>query len=169
MKKTLKRKIIIIALLVTLGIIYIPNHKYEKVSIQEIDYEDEYIRVFNYSLGRIYIGNYASIHAISDEVSENDILVIDYRLVADPDMQILNSYRIKDIDIINEVLEIICYYEKSDPSNWNRTISSMRNEWEMHNYSYMFNYDITRTRDVDLNNADEDKYDSELLRKILRN
>lgn len=169
MKKRLKRDIIIIALLVTLGIIYIPDHKYEPTTIQEVDYEDEYIRVFNYTLGRVYIGNYASIHAMRDEVLENDILIIDYRQVPDPDMQILNSYRINDIDIINEILEIICYYEKSDPSNWNRTISSMRNEWEIHNYSYMFNYDVTRTRDVDLNNADEDKYSSELLRKVLRN
>lgn len=169
MKKSLRKKIIVIALLISLGIIYIPNHKYENVVINEIDCDNLSVRCFSYSLGHVYIGDYASIQAIAKEANENDILIIDFRKIADPDMQVLQSYRIKDIDVINEILEIMLFYEESDPTLWNRTLNSMRNEWEIHNYSYMFKYDIGRTRDVDLNNADEDKYSSSILKKILRN
>ena len=169
MKKSLRKKLIIITLLVTIGIVYVPDHKYPNTTIQEIDYDSEYIRCFNYSLGHVYIGNYAAINALVGDVEENDVLIIDYRQVEDSDMQILKSYRINDIDIMNEIIEIICYYEKTDPSAWHRTVNSMRNEWKMHNYGYMLNYDISRTRDVDFNNADEEKYASQILRKILRN
>lgn len=169
MKKTLRNKIIILAILVGLGITYIPDHKYKETIIHEIDYDDEYLRAFKYSLGTVYIGNYASIYALSEKIGEQDILVIDYRGTTDANMQVLESYEVKDIDIINEILEILCYYEKTDPSAWDRTIESMRNEWELHNYSYMFKHNIGRTRDVDLNNEDEEKYASVILTKLLRN
>lgn len=169
MKKTLRKKLILLAILMGLGFAYIPNHKYTDVTIEEMDYEDEQIRVFAYSLGRVFILKNRGLSAIKDELEQNDVVAVDYRATPDPNMQVLESYRISDIDIINEILEILCYYEKTDPTNWDRTLESMRNEWEMHNYSYIFKHDIGRTRDVDLNNADEENYDSHLLTKLLRN
>lgn len=169
MKKSLRNKLVIMVLLIMLAVFYIPDHQYESKEIQEIDYENDNIRCFNYSLGHIYIGSLSAIEELKNQVLENDILIIDYRGNIDPDMQVLDSYKMWNIDTINEVLEIMQFYEESDPSMWNRSLSSMRNEWEMHNYSYIFNHDKDRTRDVDLNNDDEEKYDSEILRKLLRN
>lgn len=168
MMKTLRKKILLMSIIL-MAILYIPDHQYKSTDIQEISYENNNVRAFYYSLGRVFIGDYKTIKSIAPEVSESDILIVDLRQMEDPDIQILSSYKINDIDIINEVLEIILFYESTDPTNWNRTISSMRNEWEMHNYGYFFHYDEDRTRDVDLNNADEEKYQSEILRKILRN
>lgn len=168
MMKTLRRKLLFASIII-IAILYVPDHNYKNIDIQEITSETDNVRIFNYSLGRVYIGDSYNIRKLSDEVNESDILIVDLRSLEDSDMQVLSSYKVKNIDIINEILEIMLFYESTDPTNWNRTISSMRNEWEMHNYSYFFHYDENRTRDVDLNNADEDKYSSEILRKVLRN
>lgn len=166
--KSLRKKILI-ASIILMAILYVPDHQYKDMEIQEITTENDNVRVFNYSQGRVFIGEYYNIKGIAEETEKSDILIIDFRRISDPNMQVLSSYKIKDIDIINEVLEIMLFYEDTDPTEWNRTISSMRNEWELHNYSFFFHYDESRTRDVDLNNADENKYSSKFLRKILRN
>ncbi|MCX4365817.1 MAG: hypothetical protein OSJ70_08625 [Bacilli bacterium] len=166
--KTLRKKILF-ASIILLAILYIPDHQYKSIDIQEVFSENDNVRIFNYSLGQVFIGDYNTIKKMVQTADETDIFIVDYRKIDDPDMQVISSYKIKNIDIINEILEIMLYYEKTDPTNWNRTLSSMRNEWEMHNYSYFFHYDEDRTRDVDLNNADENKYRSEILRKVLRN
>ena len=54
------------------------------------------------------------------------------------------------------------------PSEWDRSLESMRLEWFCHNASYYMNYKIDSSYEVDLNNKDEDKYDSEVLRRFLR-
>lgn len=166
--KTLKKRILLLSIIL-MAIIYIPDHQYKDMEVQEITTESDNVRVFNYSLGRVFIGEYYNIKDMVPDANESDILIIDFRRISDPNMQVLSSYKIKNIDIINEILEIMLYYESTDPTQWDRTLSSMRNEWKMHNYSYFFRYDEDRTRDVDLNNADEEKYHSEILRKILRN
>ena len=166
--KTLKKRILLLSIIL-MAILYIPDHQYKEMEVQEVTTESDNVRVFNYSLGRVFIGEYFYIKDMLKEAGESDILIIDLRRISDPNMQVLSSYKIKNIDIINEVLEIMLYYESTDPTEWDRTLSSMRNEWEMHNYSYFFRYDEDRTRDVDLNNADEEKYRSEIMRKLLRN
>ena len=55
------------------------------------------------------------------------------------------------------------------PSVWERSIESMRNEWEVHNWAYRFDYKKNRTTDVDFNIGDEEKYSSKILTKMLGN
>jgi hypothetical protein len=83
-------------------------------------------------------------------------------------MVIRNSYNINDKDIRNDILEVLCIYEEMYPSNWDRSIESMRFEWFCHNAAYYVNYKVDDAYEVDLNNNDESKYDSKVLRRIFR-
>lgn len=120
-----------------------------------------------YSNGKVYIGKQEFLDSIEKE--PGDVLVLDARDEADPDMKIIDSCAIKNKDERNEILEILLEYEEDDPSNWYRTLRSMRCEWDLHNTSEGLNYRTDSSSDVDLNNADEEKYNSFFLRKILRN
>ena len=83
-------------------------------------------------------------------------------------MVICNSCNIKDKDIRNDILEVLCIYEEMYPSNWDRSIESMRFEWFCHNAAYYVNYKVDDAYEVDLNNNDESKYDNKVLRRIFR-
>lgn len=121
-----------------------------------------------YSKGKIYIGSDYFLSSLKD-VNEDDILVCDERFSKNnPNMQIYSSYRIDDKEIRNEILEVLCRYEECYPSPWDRTIESMRVEWAMHNLSYIFDHRRDHTTDVDLDNNDQEQYDNEILRKILK-
>lgn len=120
-----------------------------------------------YSNGYVYIGDteyLSSLHGIT----ENDVLIKDERNYSDPNIAIYQSYNIIDKETRNEILEIISCYEIMYPSDWKRSIESMRLEWFCHNVSYYFNYKVDHSEEVDLNNADEDKYDIEIVRRLLR-
>ena len=54
------------------------------------------------------------------------------------------------------------------PSKWNRSLKSMRLEWFVHNLLHDFNYKLDHTTDVDFNNEDEQKFDKEVIRKLLK-
>ena len=120
-----------------------------------------------YSNGLVYIGNEEYIKGLKN-INSNDILIRDERDSKDPNMAILNSYNITNKEMRNEILEILCLYEEMNPTFWDRSIESMRLEWFCHNVSYFFNYKTDHSSEVDLNNADEVKYDHEVLRRILR-
>ena len=120
-----------------------------------------------YSDGYVYIGDREYLDNL-DNISPSDVLVLDDRTDKDPNMEIYNSYLITDKDKRNEILEIICYYEMLYPSEWDRSIESMRLEWYFHNVGYYLNYRASEAKEVDLNNKDEKKYDHEVLRRILR-
>ncbi|MDE6141537.1 MAG: hypothetical protein K2G03_02935, partial [Bacilli bacterium] len=92
--KTLRKKILI-ASIILIAVLYIPDHQYKNIDVQEINYENDNVRVFSYSLGRVFIGDYHTIKKMTKNADENDIFIIDYRQIEDPDMQVLNSYRIK--------------------------------------------------------------------------
>lgn len=115
----------------------------------------------------IYIGNQKYLENIKNN-NENAILVLDERFTDDPNMVIYNSCSIKDKDIRNNILEVLCEYEEENPSSWDRSIESMRMEWFMHNLGYYFNYRVDHTADVDLNNDDENKYDKKVLHMLLK-
>lgn len=119
-----------------------------------------------YEDGFIYIGNKKYIDNI--KIKDGDILIEDKRLEEDPDIVIYDSYEIKNKDLRNTVLEVICCYEKENPSNWNRSIESMRLEWFIHNVCYQFKYKPEHTMDVNLNNADEEKYNNKIIQNILK-
>ena len=132
------------------------NNKAEQTTETEC-FDDKKIS----DIGTVYIGNNEYLDSI-DIKSDNDILVLDQRYLNDPNIKILDSYRITDPEIMEKVLDEIIEYERDNPSDWNRTVSSMKYEWIIHNLAYSLNYEIGRSKDVDLNNKDEQKY----LKKI---
>ena len=79
-------------------------------------------------------------------------------------MKIKDSYKIMTNSEMLEVLRLLEEYEEKNPSNWNRTIQSMRNEWIYHNMSFYLSYETISSKDVDLNNADEYRYEKKLIR-----
>lgn len=121
------------------------------------------------SSGNVYIGDELEINYIKENVDQNGIYVVDERSNKDSNMKIISSANIKDKNKMNDLLEILIEYEKIYPSNWNRTISSMMNEWEIHNLCSSASIASYRTNDVDLNNEDEKLYKSKILTKILNN
>lgn len=143
---------------------YLYKHKYNPNYCILEENADAYA---SYSNGLVYIGDENYINSLKN-VNPNDVLIIDERNLSDPNMLICNSYVIDNKDLRNEILEIICSYEKDHPSNWDRTIESMRFEWFCHNVSHFFNYRTDRTSEVDLNNKDEDKYNQKVLSRIFK-
>lgn len=119
-----------------------------------------------YSDGYVYIIKTMDFYNIN--YNEKDIIIVDETEGRDPDLVVLNSYKLEDKEIRNEIIEIICEYENENPSNWKRSKESMRLEWYIHNLSYKYNYKIDHSCDVDFNNSDEKKYDNILLSKILK-
>lgn len=83
-------------------------------------------------------------------------------------MFIRESYKITDKDKRNQILEVLCEYEKNNPSEWDRSIESMRLEWFIHNMGHELDYKKDHSDDVDLNNEDEEDYDDKVLRKLFR-
>ena len=63
---------------------------------------------------------------------------------------------------------IILIYDSLYPSDWKRSIESMRVEWTVHNLLYDIGYERARTRDVDLDNLEEEKYNNKILRRIIK-
>lgn len=117
----------------------------------------------SYKYGNIYIGDIEYIKSIVDNDS-NNIYIIDDRKSLNPDMAICNSHKIKDINFMNEIIDLLLKYEKEYPSNWNRTKESMIKEWIVHNIFYDFDFKRDSTERVDLDNKDEKKYSLTLFR-----
>lgn len=161
MKKKNKRKLLILGSLVALLTYSLIEYKYNPNYEVLETCDDAYIR---YSNGKVFIGSEQYLRNLTD-LQDGDILVEDLRDASDPNFRIYDSYKVKDKNDRDEILEILCRYEECHPSNWNRTIESMRLEWLMHNISYYFNYDTKRTTDVDLNNNDELLYNDDLIKK----
>lgn len=103
-----------------------------------------------------------------DEANPNDICVVDHRESTNSTMIVYDSYRIKNKQEIETVLNILLNYEDEYPSNWNRTLTSMEKEWLIHNICYFLNYEQARTKHVDLDNEDEEDFSSivNILSKI---
>ena len=93
-------------------------------------------------------------------VPPNSVKIIDYRQSSkDPDIQIEDSYKIKDAKIRDEIIDIIIDYNNDFPSepNWERTKTSLIIEWDVHNKLYQVLGD-NHTKSVDFNNKDERRY-----------
>lgn len=140
---------------------YVPQ-----ISINEV--EDDCSFFASYSLGKVYICFKDDFDMYQQLLQDDDILVVDNRNSDNPDMCIYNSCKITDAKVIMEVLLILEEYEKRYPSYWNRTLSSMYNEWVIHNICYSLSYRTESTEHVDLDNEDEKVYSS-LVFKILLN
>ena len=103
---------------------------------------------------------------------DDNIYVIDSRYDDDPNMIVYNSYKIKSLEEIKEILKILKEYERQYPSKWERSILSMEYEWIVHNLAYYLNIYPVNSKDVDLNNTDEGvlipKFENKIKEKILR-
>lgn len=123
----------------------------------------------SYRSGNVYIVSDSDLKSVKTIVKPNDIIVIDRRDADNPDMVVYNSSLIWDKDIIDDVLNILLTYEEMYPSNWNRSIESLRNEWICHNIAYKLGYDRDDTLSADLDNEESIYFDHKVLTKILRN
>ena len=122
----------------------------------------------SYSEGLIYIGDEDFLEEL-DCVQEGDVLVEDERLKPDnPNMKVYQSCDIHSVQEMNEILSVLCEYEEEYPTDWERSISSMKLEWVCHNLSYDFCIRRDRSTDVDFDNREEELYDHKILNKILK-
>ncbi len=107
--------------------------------------------------GNVYFGSKKEIEKLYDSGVEG-IFVVDERDSKDPNVKIIDSYNITDKKIMNDILMLIRQYDLEHPSKWSRTVNSMINEWWMHNFCYERDYYICNSKDVDLNNKDEEVF-----------
>ena len=114
------------------------------ISINNV-YSYKYYKYKNYD---IYISNkYIN-------VDNKSILIIDDRM--HNDIQIINSYKIKNKETQEKIIDIILDYNKKYPYNgWIRSKKSMYCEWLIHNIYYTFNYKRNRTKSVDFEKNEE--------------
>lgn len=160
----LKRRLAIVSTFIFLATSYCMLDPHYQKDSYEITEEGPFTA--KCSCGTIYIGDYEVLKDIPRE--DGVILVEDQRDGKDPNMKIYNSCFIDSRCDRDEVLQVLLEYEKKYPSRWNRTIESMRLEWLFHNLSYQFRYKEDHAADVDLNNQDEEKYQSKILQNIFR-
>ena len=114
------------------------------------------IGTYNNGQGYVYVVTTNQLH-LMDDCERNAVVVVDKRNSSDPNMQIQNSYRIKNRRQQGEICQLMLDYNAANPVNpeWSRTKDSLVEEWRLHNLAYSFNYQRERTRDCDFNNADE--------------
>ena len=141
-------------ILITFGIIMLSNFKFETASYP-------CYKVYKYSNGLVIIGDDICLKSLNN-TSEDDYIVLDDRKATNPDMKIYDSYKMQDEKTMKEILEKLLEYEAKDPSWWNRTMTSLYNEWDAHNTLYNLNFKRERTKDVDLDNNDEKLYQKKL-------
>ncbi len=156
-----KRSLSLIAALTlffTLHISFNRKHHYPNFDNRFV-VEDGRIKFSN---GTIFIGDKEYLESV--ESGPNDILVLDSRDGNDPNLKIIDSYRIINNATKREVIEALLYYEELNPTDWDRTERSLFNEWVAHNILYNIDYKTHRSKDVDFNNADEETYKLSLIK-----
>ena len=166
--KNLKLKKGIIVLATSFVLLTSINNKYELLENYEIIEKEDKTQPFaKYESGLIYIcKTKEEIENVKNKLETGDVLVIDKRNSKDPNILIMDSYKIKSRNKRNSILKAILKYESLYPSEWDRTLISLKIEWEVHNISYLLNYEKTHSSSVDLNNLDEDKYSpNKILKK----
>ncbi len=167
MKKSKKAFLLLSTYLIILFTPKFKNNSTPNYSINESHEYNSSIPFGTYSNGDVFIANEETIIRIINDENE-DIYIIDDRRNSDSNIQIYNSYKIDNYKEMLEITRLLLEYEKLYPSNWDRTEDSMLNEWLVHNLCFKFGYKPINTQMVDLNNADEEKYNSKLLTFLLR-
>ena len=169
MKKTNRKNVLIylMALLVALSLFY---NKNKKIEVYDINDDKTYSVHCNYSKGKVYIcDSMNDANKVYEVCDKNDVVVVDQTEFDDPNMKIVSSYKITDKEDMIQILNIIKDYCKNKGSNWNRSINSMQNEWLVHNICSSMLIKRSSTDDVDLNNSDENLYNSKIVGKMLGN
>ena len=84
----------------------------------------------------------------------NVVNVVDLRDCSNPGMEIVNSYKIRNIETMREIIGILLDYNKKNDitPSWNRTENSMIYEWILHNVFYDLGILVDHAGDVDFNN-----------------
>ena len=119
-----------------------------------------------YSKGNIYIADKDTILDVL--VESDDIYIIDDRNSPNPNMVVVNSYKIRSKEDIDRLIDTILQYEEENPSDWERTRASLYNELKLHNAGFDVGFQRIRTRNVDFDNEDEDKFNTPLLRRLIK-
>ena len=95
-------------------------------------------------------------------MEDNVVVIVDYRTEADPNMKILNSYKITNRKQQKESAQIMLDYNNANPVSpaWERTKNSIVKEWRLHNkaYQWLKNSDselLVNVIDCDFNNGHE--------------
>lgn len=162
MKKKTKGKIIFAAIFLALVIGHLQDYEYHP-EYEILEGEQAYAC---YRDGDIYIGDEEYLRCVN--CNPEDVLICDNRNIEDSNFKIYDSYRIRDKEARNDIIEVLLRYEEENPSEWDRTRESMRLEWYIHNLSHDLEFKRSNASDVDLDNEDEQKYDNKILRKILK-
>ncbi len=116
---------------------------------------------------KIYITNKDRSSLTSDDA--NSIYIIDERFRQDPNICIMESYKIVDREDMQRIIAILQEYERKYPSNWKRSEQSLLNEWLVHNLCSGISFRKSHTDDVDFNNADEKIYKEKILTHFFGN
>lgn len=160
MKKKYIKNLVIFSSLVTL--LFVITGSSIKRKKKDIKIDNNKIE---YNSGTIYIGDEEYLNTIKD-LGINDVLVLDKRFDKDPNIKIIDSYKITNPEIREEIIDSLLLYEKMDDTPWERSRVSLIREWYAHNLLYDVSVEKHRTKDVDLNNNDEKTY---RIRKNLLN
>ena len=134
------------------------------LSSDDMLYESPFFRL-RYGKGYVYIGTKEDYESVLNILNYNDVFVLDQRDGEDPDMKVIDSYKIKSFEDRRMILKIMKFYEDLYSSDWNRSIKTMEIEWEIHNLLYQMHVKEYRTKDVDFNNLDEEFYQRRILKK----
>jgi len=90
--------------------------------------------------------------------NKNDVVVVDERK-ENSNINIINSYKIININKMLEIIDIILEYDKKNKiENYDRTKFSLTVEWLVHNFLYYLFIARDRTADVDFENNEENLY-----------
>lgn len=159
-KHKLKRRICLLMAVCTVFFSSPQKVQSEIKSSKEYYSDEEYEILANYSCsnGKEIVISKSFSQDYVRENSDNTIFVVDSRYDKDPDMVICDSYKVIDLKTMREILTILKEYENNNPTEWDRSIDSMINEWVIHNLGYYFGYKRESTIDTDLNNSDEESY-----------
>lgn len=109
-----------------------------------------------YSIDYIETIDNNTIHITDNyKINDNEILIIDDRKNLN-NIQIVNSYKIKDKDLQIKIIDTILKYNKKYPNNnWIRTSNSMYMEWQLHNFIYNIGLFKKHTISVDFGSKEE--------------
>ncbi len=112
---------------------------------------------YRYSGNSVYIVTNNQKSEYENKMKFGDILIIDDRNAKDPNMQVVNSYKITDQGSQKKIIDIMLIYNEDYPADyaWNRTKNSMIKEWDIHNTLSYWRIFPDQSNHTDFNNGDE--------------
>ena len=114
---------------------------------------------YNKGQGYVYVVTEDQLTDIMKNKEDNVVVIVDKRTSSDPNMQIIDSYRITKTKQQKEIARLMLDYNTSNPVSpaWDRTLDSLVKEWKIHNNVYKTGFFRSNTADCDFNNGDEGK------------